>query len=117
MTEYICEGCGGLDAPCRATVPDYVGPPDSCLYGGGTKEWTEADRNYEWISVEERLPEKNVEVLGLSAESEIYYVTFRYNTCGDWAWYGHWRPTHWMPLPDPPSINIDKNTDLSITSG
>ena len=43
MAEYICEGCGGLDAPCRATVPDYVDPPDSCLYGGGTKEWTEAE--------------------------------------------------------------------------
>ena len=58
MTEYICEGCGGLDAPCRAIVPDYVGPPDSCLYGGGTKEGAEV-----------------------------------------------------------PSINIDKNTGLSITNG
>ena len=40
--EYICECC--MAGPCRALVPDDGGPaPDCCLYGGGTKEWTEVE--------------------------------------------------------------------------
>lgn len=35
--EYMCEGCNA--GRCRAITEDDGYPPDSCLYGGGTKEW------------------------------------------------------------------------------
>lgn len=58
-----------------------------------------------WISVEERLPEDDVEVLtrratGMSVETH----------CGfgwDYDEYnGNWRVTHWMPLPEGPEVEV-----------
>lgn len=42
--EYICEGCNA--GRCRAIVEDDGYTPGSCLYGGGTKEWTEVEKAY-----------------------------------------------------------------------
>jgi hypothetical protein len=67
-------------------------------------------RKSEWISVEDRLPEENTDVL-------IYRGGFRgdlmnvYTYMGHNEWedeYGYWSITddegitHWMPLPEPP---------------
>lgn len=61
----------------------------------------------EWISVKDRLPEDRVPVLtyGRKGSIGIEFVTdcsrtghgiYFYARCGDY------KPTHWMPLPEPP---------------
>lgn len=65
----------------------------------------EVTKKVGWISVEDRLPEDDVDVLtrratGMSVESH----------CGfGWAYdeyNGKWRVTHWMPLPEPPEVEV-----------
>lgn len=60
----------------------------------------------EWISVKERLPEDDVDVLtrratGMSVESHCGFgwLYDEYN--------GRWVVTHWMPLPEPPKEGAD----------
>ena len=58
-----------------------------------------------WISVEDRLPEDDVDVLtrratGMNVET---HCGFRW----DYDEYnGKWRVTHWMPLPEPPEVEV-----------
>lgn len=89
-----------------------------CFYGGecrleDVQEWLNEQPTvnpYKWISVEDRLPEENTDVL-------IYRGGFRddlmnvYTYMGHNEWedeYGYWSRTddegitHWMPLPEPP---------------
>lgn len=72
-------------------------------------------KEVEWISVEEKLPEFDVQVL---VHCRIYgrFIATYERIAGNW---GNWRhnnelgilpPTHWMPLPNPPkSKNSTKN--------
>ena len=64
--------------------------------------------NNEWISVEERLPEKDGKYLvydlgqhrGISAE-EIRIAHFKHgDRYHDYMWKNHF--SHWMPLPEAP---------------
>lgn len=83
-----------------------------------------------WVSVNERLPSEEIDVLLLVRETEYYgkhgekrhvsrWVFSRWNIDGEWATtycHGHkklsnqaeedskieYKVTHWMPLPDPP---------------
>ena len=68
-----------------------------------------------WISVKERLPDKDQEVLFFDAQMENIEL-------GEFAgkeWHPSWADTyinakhitHWMPLPDPPVI-IDCSKDF-----
>lgn len=56
-----------------------------------------------WISVEERLPERGVEVLGTNGK-EVEMCTYWPGQPTPWeSWKEfHFKPTHWMPLPVPP---------------
>jgi len=78
--------------------------------------------NNNWISVKERLPEPDVDVLVFDGKN--IDVTFGEETFDDreFIWfsrisYRHFdKITHWMPLPEPP--NSDNNTDtFSEVSG
>jgi hypothetical protein len=66
---------------------------------------------YEWISVEDRLPEKNTEVLVYHGDW-IGNLMDVYTYLGNDEWEdtsGYWGSprnegiTHWMPLPTPPT--------------
>jgi len=59
----------------------------------------------EWISVEDRLPDDSIYLLGCDANLCMWVVCF---------YEGHWEDmldrqiqdiTHWMPLPKPPASN------------
>ena len=66
----------------------------------------------EWISVEDRLPEDGVEVLAYDTDHEIYALAERCLDslrASDESTY-YLRPTHWMPLPEPPSASEDVQT-------
>ena len=56
-----------------------------------------------WISVEERLPERGVEVLGTNGKA-VEMCTYWPGQPTPWeSWTAfHFKPTHWMPLPKPP---------------
>ena len=53
-----------------------------------------------WISVKDRLPEKNTDVLIYNIEE--YMGTDFLTKDGKWFWNEELPPTHWMPLPEPP---------------
>jgi hypothetical protein len=70
-----------------------------------------SDLKREWISVEDRLPEKDVDVWCFCFED--YQQIARYKDSKDWGgegwshhfknvWGKHLSVTHWMPLPKPP---------------
>lgn len=62
--------------------------------------------SYEWISVEDRLPEDNTDVLVYRGSLISVYTYIGHNEWEDD--YGYWSRTddenitHWMPLPQPP---------------
>ena len=62
----------------------------------------------EWISVKDRLPEKNGKYLAVTEDNEMYhkYVTIRYFYADNPKIFarpsGIIKYTHWMPLPEPP---------------
>ena len=59
----------------------------------------------EWISVEERLPEAEVDVL-VTDDNGYVYVS-RYHVGSISFWSAMKEVTHWMPLPAPPEENDD----------
>lgn len=60
----------------------------------------------EWISVDDRLPEKQADVVALSNKNGGYmFVGYRGYISGEWMENGALHVgdvTHWMPLPQPP---------------
>ena len=64
----------------------------------------------QWTSVDDRLPEDNIDVIALESDGKLYRLhksTDKY--CMLWKdkdnYYYH-EVTHWMPLPEPP-INTE----------
>jgi hypothetical protein len=57
----------------------------------------------EWISVKDRLPEQDEEVLVVDSRGDVALQS--HDDCWGWEIAGCLpllEPTHWMPLPDPP---------------
>ena len=93
MAKAICSACAirencKLEDVCRATLQE-----SETLYNAGY-------RKQEWISVDDRLPEKDVRVL-VYIKSDRSYTnidTDRLDDRGFVRWYKD--VTHWMPLPE-----------------
>ena len=59
----------------------------------------------EWISVEDRLPEKNTSVLVSTDNGIVFQCLYAYD--GWDLWEGNEvNITHWMPLPEPPNADM-----------
>ena len=72
----------------------------------------EATKKMGWISVEEMLPERKTEALCFSKNAGVFIGTdwvdwpdgkimFHLGTSYDWPY-----ATHWMPLPEPPEVEV-----------
>lgn len=70
-----------------------------------------------WISVEERLPEKHVEVLICTEDygkNELGFATVAVWDGSEWieTWdrkKSVYHVSHWVPLPEPPKEELNKN--------
>jgi len=70
------------------------------LFQKGAK-W--ADSHPAWVSVKERMPEENEEVLAYNAENEeVIACDYHHKMFHCWPEAFNESITHWMPLPTPP---------------
>lgn len=66
----------------------------------------EASKMSEWISVDDRLPEKGKTVLCVFDDGYIATASIEFD--GEWGlWVNSGAITHWMPLPEPPILYRD----------
>ncbi len=56
-----------------------------------------------WIPVEEKLPEEWIEILAYN--KNYHKVVRRYWNTYQYAWEYEFNPTHWQPLPQPPTCD------------
>ena len=97
----LCEGCTRRDDYC-SLCDDSMNKAEA-LHKMGYKQQV-------WISVEDRLPEKDVRVLVWLTEGASSYTRIDTDRRTDTELYGErwarWfnNVTHWMPLPEPPKM-------------
>lgn len=85
---------------------------DRHQYEKGFADACKLNTKGEWISVDERLPEANTQVLAINSDGEFYVATYiehkispsarGYMTWASGMYNG--KPTHWMPLPEAPKV-------------
>ena len=104
MAQLMCEDCAASGEHCPTELCDDVVQQAQVLYNAGYRKQSE------WISVEERLPEKDVRVLVWLTEGASSYTRIDTDRRTDTELYGErWARwfndvTHWMPLPEPPEM-------------
>ena len=107
MAKVLCEDCAKYDAPCELTettkMCDAVLEQAEALYNAGYRKQSE------WISVEDRLPEKTGQYLTWHGS----YYGIHYYSVEKQGWnilycenreYEIKSVTHWMPLPERPKM-------------
>ena len=107
MAKDICR----LACSCEECLyPKYRKSTDKCaarMYA--ERAYNAGYRKQEWISVDERLPERSTSVLAYSKkynEVDVYYYECanRWWDNDGWASAKYYEITHWMPLPEAPKM-------------
>ena len=104
----VCGECANYDwKKHRCKLGCNEGEPQEPFYTDCPLPTVDTDqvcKPTEWISVDERLPEKNVRVLVYIKSSRSYtrFDTDRLDNRGFVRWFND--VTHWMPLPEPPKM-------------
>lgn len=85
----------------NATASDSVSP------SAPVSIQPEASALPQWVSVEERMPEPELNVLVAYQIRDLWKRCIAFYSEGDGVWYDHYERilkyvTHWMPLPLPP---------------
>ena len=89
--DYIITGVNGEQYPCKPDIFEQTYEP--------------ADLNG-WISVKDRLPEDDKEVLAYDSEHKEIVIALYDSEYEEWD-YGDWYEgaiTHWQPLPELPEV-------------
>ncbi|HMG16374.1 MAG TPA: DUF551 domain-containing protein [Saprospiraceae bacterium] len=70
-----------------------------------------------WISVKDKLPQKEKDILICNDEGKVQFGIYSRNICGDKFYTTNFEEillpgvvTYWMPLPLPPETNPEKTT-------
>jgi hypothetical protein len=74
------------------------------------------DYRFEWISVKDRLPEKDVEVLVWDGYNRFiaYFSGTMWDSGYGWDMMVNVTVTHWMPLPDAPITKNEEDKDGKV---
>ena len=104
MAKFVCNACemgGGFDGEC-VLDNDYK----TCHISVETAEalYNAGYRKQEWISVDERLPERIGKYLVFTVDRRIYICDFIDHYCDGDAQFDDYKVTHWMPLPKAPKV-------------
>lgn len=88
---------------CRTVAMDVI---DNVEYEGKTlREWIEILEEYSsngWISVKDRLPEKNdTYIVTVNDGVQVFSTWDVYHSSFGWCSEAQ-KVTHWMPMPEPP---------------
>lgn len=89
--DYIITGVKGEQYPCKPDIFEQTYEPED-LSG--------------WISVKDRLPEDDKEVLAYDSEHKEIVIALYDSEYEEWD-YGDWYEgaiTHWQPLPELPEV-------------
>lgn len=99
-----CERHGGITAEAADAIEELTAITES--YNRSMEAWADeaARAQPRWVSVEERLPSPEVEVLVFTRDRLIGVDKFFGTIFGQptFSQRGAKRITHWMPLPEPP---------------
>ena len=85
-----CDGCMFNKVHCNER--NYA----EKIYNAGYRKQSE------WISVEERLPERTGKYLVFTYNRRLYIGDFIDHYCDGNPQFDDYKVTHWMPLPEPP---------------
>ena len=108
MIKYITELANDIAKSCPDLVENGCGN-DNCVGCLAFKLIGLGYQKQEWISVDERLPERSTRVLAYSKkynEADVYYYggADEWWDNDGWASAKYYEITHWMPLPGAPKM-------------
>lgn len=83
-------------------MKSYMGSLADCLIANGfrsERKQATSDKTSEWVSVKDRLPEDDAQVLACTKHGKSFSA---HCEKGKWRVSHSVKITHWMPLPTPP---------------
>ena len=105
MSDYKKEGCPACGTECYVVITDVQGTAylDPVVSADEITSLKEQLAEREWVSVEDRLPEKGDLVITVSDHGDTSSLYSEYFE-GTKFWSKAFNNiTHWMPLPSPPT--------------
>ena len=100
--DYDCDMADGFSVLAYDDVSAYIQHLENHIEELNEKMAQFEANQPKWISVEERLPEKNGKYIVCTAKGSVYCTKFSIDVCGIFHTDMYTHITHWMPLPEPP---------------